>query len=483
MSIKGVSLQQLVDDLTSVGIAVATRPLVSEVESMVMTSATHDSRRVQPGALFCCVPGERSDGHAFAQAAVDAGAVALLVQHPVQTNPVVAQLVVDDVRQALGDAAASVYGHPAQQLVMIGITGTNGKTSTAHMLADILAAAGHRSEVIGTLTQTRTTPEATDLQERLAEFVAEGVTHVVMEVTSHALVLHRVRGVHFALSVFTNLSQDHLDFHETMEAYFRAKAMLFTPAYSSEAVVNADDPRGQLLFDAASIPTTMFSFEQADSLQAGTTSTFTLRGTPVTLNVGGRFSVSNALAAAQAAHMLGIADAHIAEGLERALVPGRFETILAGQSFGVIVDYAHTPDGLERVLDSARAIIGRDGKLITVFGCGGDRDRTKRPVMGDVAARFSDVAIVTSDNPRSEDPQAIIDEILVGMSQAKPGSIVVEVDRRMAISIALHQAVAGDVVVIAGKGHEQGQDIGGVVSPFDDRQIAREVLSMMRGSQ
>jgi UDP-N-acetylmuramoyl-L-alanyl-D-glutamate--2,6-diaminopimelate ligase len=472
-----INLDAICAHLDAVGISVTLNDHGHVPTSLTVSGATHDSRLVTSGSIFCCVPGDRNDGHDFAQIAVEAGAVALLVQRPIHTQPEVPQLLVSDVRSVLGHVAAAAYGHPSRKLVMIGITGTNGKTSTAHMLADILIAAGHRTEVIGTLTQTRTTPESTDLHQRLASFVDGGVTHVVMEVTSHALFLHRVVGVHFALAVFTNLSQDHLDFHENMEAYFRAKAMLFTPSFASEAVVNADDPRGHLLFDAASIPTTMFSFEQAEQLQAGVVSTFLLRGVPVTLRVGGRFSVANALAAAQAAHTLGINDTDIALGLAQTQVPGRFETIRAGQAFGVIVDYAHTPDGLERVLDSARAITSPNGRLISVFGCGGDRDKTKRPLMGAVSARLSDLSIVTSDNPRSEDPQAIISDILAGASGAARESLRVETDRRIAIQMALREAASGDVVVIAGKGHEQGQDVGGVISPFDDRVIARETLA------
>jgi UDP-N-acetylmuramoyl-L-alanyl-D-glutamate--2,6-diaminopimelate ligase len=478
--VSDVTLGDIVDHLRDRGLDVRTTAKDADFETRIV-SATHDSRRVVAGSVFCCVPGDRNDGHDFAQAAVTAGAVALVVQRLIHTNPEVPQVLLPEVRAALGHVASAAYGHPSRSLVLVGITGTNGKTSTAHMLADILLAAGHRTEVIGTLTQTRTTPEATDLHERLATFVEQGITHVVMEVTSHALVLHRVVGIHFALAVFTNLSQDHLDFHETMEAYFRAKAMLFTAEYASEAVVNADDPRGHLLFDAASIPTTMYSFEQAELLSAGVVSTFSLRGVPITLHVGGRFSVANALAAAQAAHTLGIDDQSIAAGLAQTYVPGRFETVQAGQQFGVIVDYAHTPDGLERVLEAARAITADGARLITVFGCGGDRDKTKRPLMGEVAARLSDLSIVTSDNPRSEDSQTIIDEIVAGMTATNPAAVRVEGDRRVAIADAVAEARDGDVVVIAGKGHEQGQDINGVVLPFDDRIIASEAIAAMKG--
>ena len=480
-------LGDILDDLAARNVDISVVPVdpplgggTSTAEREV-TGCTHDSRSVMPGSLFCCVPGSRSDGHSFAQIAVDSGAVALLVDHSVTTVPAVPQLIVRDVRSAMGKVAAAVHGHPSESLVMIGITGTNGKTSTAHMLAEILIAAGHQTEVIGTLTQTRTTPEATDLQERLAAFVQSGITHVVMEVTSHALVLGRVSGVRYSVAVFTNLSQDHLDFHGTMEAYFRAKAMLFTPEYADRAVVNADDPRGRLLFDAAAIPTQMFSMTQAENLQVGTVSTFTLRGLPVTLHVGGKFSVANALAAAEAASMLRVADSAIVEGLGSAVVAGRFEPVSAGQDFAVIVDYAHTPDGLVRVLESARSMTQAGRQLWCVFGCGGDRDTTKRPFMGAAAATLSDRVIVTSDNPRSEDPESIIAMILEGIPGAASTNqhsthVVTIVDRRSAIALALQSAVSGDVVVIAGKGHEQGQDVNGVVSVFDDRVVAREIL-------
>jgi UDP-N-acetylmuramoyl-L-alanyl-D-glutamate--2,6-diaminopimelate ligase len=480
-----VNIGQVRDDLIDRGIPIVGTSLGGQGEfdefvSVELTSCTHDSRLVTEGSLFCCVRGGHADGHHYAQSAVGAGARALLVEHPVETVPPVPQIVVDDVRSAMGVAAASVYGHPSASLTMIGVTGTNGKTSTAQMLAEILTVAGYRTEVIGTLTQTRTTPESTDLQARLAEFVAEGVTHVVMEVTSHALVLGRVTGVRYAVAVFTNLTQDHLDFHGTMEAYFRAKAMLFTPEFSDQAVVNADDPRGRLLFDAAAIPTTMFSMSQAEALRTGATSSFLLRGASIELPVGGRFSVSNALAAAQAATVLGIRDEAIASGLRRVVVPGRFETVETHQDFSVIVDYAHTPDGLIRVLESARDITPSGANLWCVFGCGGDRDRTKRPLMGRAAAELSDRLIVTSDNPRSEEPSSIVSDIVAGIPEDRTFIVRTELDRRRAIEIAILSAGPGDVVVIAGKGHEQGQDVNGVVTPFDDRVVAREVIEQRR---
>ncbi len=451
-----------------------------------IASVTHDSRRVEAGSLFCCVRGSRSNGHDFAQAAVDAGAVALVVDHPLTTSPQVPCFVVEDVRESLGIIAAEALGNPADHLTMIGITGTNGKTSTAHLLADMLTASGIRAAVIGTLTQTRTTPEATDLQASLVEHVNAGVTHVVMEVTSHALVLSRVRGIRFEVAVFTNLTQDHLDFHETMEAYFRAKAMLFEPSYSKRAVVNLDDPYGRLLRDASQIPTQGFQLSDVTDLQVGAPNLFTWRGHHVSLSLGGLFSVANALAAATTALSLGVPEEVIVASLATAHVPGRFEAVSAGQSTTIIVDYAHTPDGLSRVLESARQMVDRRrfaapnnaARLHVVFGCGGDRDRDKRPIMGEIAVRLADRAILTSDNPRSESPQAIIDDVLTGI--ANTSLIDVEVDRRRAIHRALEAAGPDDIVVIAGKGHEQGQDIGGVVTAFDDRTVAVEELRALQ---
>jgi UDP-N-acetylmuramoyl-L-alanyl-D-glutamate--2,6-diaminopimelate ligase len=456
--------------------------LFADHQRGAIVSVTHDSRRVTAGSLFGCVPGLKSDGHDFAQAAVDAGAVALLVDHPLTTSPQVPCFVVDSVRDALGIVAAEALGNPADHMTMIGVTGTNGKTSTAHLLGDMLTASGIRAAVIGTLTQTRTTPEATDLQTMLAEHLAAGVTHVVMEVTSHALVLSRVKGITFEVAVFTNLTQDHLDFHGTMEAYFRAKAMLFEPLYSKRAVVNLDDPYGRLLRDASQIPTQGFQLNDVSDLEVGAPNLFTWRGHRVTLALGGLFSVANALAAATTAASLGVSEDTIVASLADAHVPGRFEAISAGQATTVIVDYAHTPDGLQRVLESAREMVDRrrfsspteSAQLVVVFGCGGDRDREKRPIMGQIAVRLADRAIVTSDNPRSESPQSIIDDVLVGISDLS--KLDVEIDRRHAIHRALQAAGPNDIVVIAGKGHEQGQDIGGVVTPFDDRVVATDEL-------
>lgn len=478
--IPAVSFAALHEALIATGIAADAFAPDLTGEALINAIA-HDSREVAAGTLFCCIRGEHTDGHLFAEDAIAAGATALLVDHRVNLSRPVAQLIVADTRTAMGPVAAAVLGHPGDTMELIAITGTNGKTTTAHMLASILAASGRAVEVIGTLTQKRTTPEATDLQIRLAELRDGGTTDVVMEVTSHALQLHRVDGLRFRVGVFTNLSQDHLDFHETMEAYFRSKARLFDPSFIEQAVVNADDLHGHLLIDAATVPTTAFGLADAQDLVLNTeSSTFTWRGTPIVLAMGGGFNVSNALAAAVTAERLGVDRAAIAEGLRTVTVPGRYEPITEGQPFAVVVDFAHTPDGLERVLRAARSTLGSDGRLIVVFGCGGDRDRSKRPQMGAIASVLADLAVLTSDNPRREDPFAIIEEVEAGAASGR--SLVVEIDRRVAIARALRSARPGDVVVIAGKGHESGQEIGGITRPFDDRVVAREELRALLGA-
>ena len=367
-----------------------------------VAAITHDSRTVVPGALFCCVPGGRTDGHRFASQAVAAGAVALLDEHVLPLE--VTQVVVPEARAAMAPLAAAFYGHPSRQLEVVGVTGTNGKTTTVHLLGSALEAAGHPTRMIGTLTGERTTPEAPELQARLAAFRAEGARSVAMEVSSHALALHRVDAVWFAVVVFTNLSQDHLDFHESMEEYFAAKASLFDTDRAAVAVVNADDPHGRLLLEAAELPTVPFSLADAEGLEVGPTSSrFRWQGVDVRLPIGGRVNVANALAAATAALELGAEPADIARGLASAPpVPGRYEPVDAGQPFGVLVDYAHTPDGLEHLLRAVRETV--QGRVLLVFGAGGDRDRDKRPAMGEAATRLADETVLTSDNPRRRIP-------------------------------------------------------------------------------
>ncbi len=443
-------------------------------------AVTHDSRRVRPGVLFAALRGEHTDGHTFAADAVAAGAPAVLVDHELP-GLAATQVIVADTRRALGPLASAVHGHPSRHLTVVGVTGTNGKTTVTHVLASLLEAHGWRTGLLGTLSGRFTTPEAPDLQEALATFRDEGKRAVAMEVSSHALALHRVDGTRVALAVFTNLSRDHLDFHGTMERYFAAKARLFEPGMATEAVVCTDDPYGRLLLDGARIPTVGFSIGDAHDLTVGPlASTFRWRGRQVHLPLGGRFNVVNALAAATAAARLGVPDDVIVEGLGSvAPVPGRFEPVRAGQPFTVLVDYAHTPDGLAAVLEAAREVAA-GGRVLVVFGCGGDRDRTKRPVMGAIAARLADVVVVTSDNPRSEDPAAIIEDVRRGIPPERAAFVAVEPDRRSAIALALGQARPGDVVVVAGKGHETTQTIGDWVMPFDDRVVVREVLEAGR---
>ncbi len=455
-------------------------------DEVAITSVDFDSRRATRGSLFCCLRGDGHDGHDFAAEAVAAGAAALLCERALDLP--VPQVVVPDARAAMGLVAAAFYGQPSQQLMLIGITGTNGKTTTCTLLASVLNSAGIPTGVIGTLTGKHTTPEAPDLQAQLAAFVASGMKAVVIEVSSHALALHRVTGCRFALAVFTNLGRDHLDLHGTVESYFAAKASLFQPELSAQAVVNVDDPRGQHLVAAASIPMTEFSLRDISELVVTpTTHQYFWRGVQIRVGIGGAFNAMNSLAAATAAAALGVATDVIASGLGAApAVKGRFEPVHAGQAFDVIVDFAHTPDGLREVLPAARAATngrGLGGRVIVVFGCGGDRDREKRPEMGAVAAELADFVVVTSDNPRSEEPQAIIDAVLAGVPADYRERVVSDPDRRRAFTVAFQRAQPGDVVVIAGKGHETTQTIGGTANPFDDQAVAVAVLHEMAGGQ
>ena len=444
----------------------------------MISGITHDSRRVQPGWLFCCVPGANTDGHDHAPAAVAAGARALLVERPLDLG--VPQLVVADTRSAVGHVAAALWGNPSSALLMVGVTGTNGKTTTATLIAAVLEASGLPTRVIGTLTGRFTTPEACDLQQQLAEFVADGVKAVVMEVSSHALALHRVNGCRYSVAVFTNLGRDHLDLHGTIERYFAAKSLLFTPALAERAVVNVDDVHGRLLLDAAQVHTVGFSASDVASLEVTPTShSYDWRGQRVKVGIGGAFNAMNSLAAATACAELGFEPEAIARGLASAgTVPGRFEPVRAGQPFDVIVDFAHTPDGLREALGAARRSAS-GGRVIAVFGCGGDRDRDKRPEMGAVAAELADLVVVTSDNPRSEDPLSIVNAVIGGVPQGYRDRVLTEPDRRLAFAAAFGRAQRGDVVVIAGKGHETTQTIGDQVLPFDDRAVARELLEAM----
>jgi UDP-N-acetylmuramoyl-L-alanyl-D-glutamate--2,6-diaminopimelate ligase len=463
-----------------------------------LRSVVHDSRDVTPGALFCCIPGARSDGHDFAPAALDAGASALLVERLLE--PAATQARVDSVRATIGPLCSRFHGRPSESLRVLGVTGTNGKTSTTYLLEAIARANGERTGVIGTVEARidddviplrHTTPEATDLQSLLARMRDHAVGTVAIEVSSHALDQHRVDGTRFAAVTFTNLTHDHLDYHGTVAAYFEAKALLFDPRFSTRAAVNVDDPHGVALCERArhrgldvftySIGDSDADVHARDVVLRRDASVFEMvdarngRRGEVRTSLVGRFNVSNVLAAATTAIAGGIPFEAVLAGVgARVLVPGRFEQVPTGRDFAVLVDYAHTPDALETVLTTARALVD-GGRLLVVFGCGGDRDRSKRPLMGEVATRLADVAILTNDNPRSEDPDAIARDVLAGVPAGREQPEV-ELDRRAAIRTALHAAQRGDVVVIAGKGHEPGQTIDGVTTPFDDRVVAAEEL-------
>lgn len=434
-----------------------------------------DSRRVQSGDLFLCVPGDVTDGHDFATSAVEAGAVALIVDHWLEVP--IPQVRVADVRSAMAHISNTFFGDPSLELQVVGVTGTNGKTTTAHLVKAILDHAGVPCGLLGTLSGARTTPEAPHLQGSLRAMVDEGMRAVAIEVSSHALVQERVTGMNIDVGVFTNLSPDHLDYHGTLDDYFEAKSILFLTGLVDAAVVNTDDPRGAALFDSLDVPATAYSLALLAHVQVTMSgSEFTWRGHRVSLALPGLFNMENAVAAAEAVRLLGIDDGSIAAGLCAAgQVAGRFEVVLHGDETvaTVIVDYSHTPAGIEQVLRSVHEI-DPEAVVCIVFGAGGDRDREKRPLMGAAAVAGADRVIVTSDNPRSETPQAIADEILAGIDDRS--SVVVELDRRAAISMAITSYGANDVIVVAGKGHERTQTIGDDVFEFDDRAVVRELV-------
>jgi UDP-N-acetylmuramoyl-L-alanyl-D-glutamate--2,6-diaminopimelate ligase len=434
----------------------------------------YDARAVSPGALFFCVPGSRADGHDFAAEAVERGAVALVVERALPAS--VPQLLVPDARAAMAPAAAEFFGHPTRELAVVGVTGTSGKTTTAFLLFAVLAAAGRRPGLLGTVEArvggerrgvARTTPEAIDLQRTFREMLDAGDRSCAMEASSHASTLHRLDCTRFSALVFTNLSQDHLDFHGEMESYFQAKRRLFVEG-RPPAAVNVGDDYGRRL--AAELPDAL-TYGLTEDAEVGPEA---LAG--IALGLKGRFNEENALAAIAAARLLGIEDDCVRRGLESVRgVPGRFEAVDEGQPFSVIVDYAHKPGALETVLGEARSLAAGN-RVICVVGAGGDRDRGKRPLMGAIASTLADVTIVTSDNPRSEDPDAIITDVVAGAT----GDVEIEPDRAAAISRAMELARRGDVVVIAGRGAEQSQELADRIVPFDDREAAREALRTRR---
>lgn len=501
-------------------------------EDPVVSCIQADSRKVVPGAMFVAILGHTVDGHAFIKQAVDNGAVALLVEKR-QHDVTVPQVIVSDSRRTSAMLADVLYRHPSTALSVIGVTGTNGKTTVTHMIHHILEVAQKRSGLIGTVgvvigdrryELANTTPEAVELHGYLLEMMAHGCSHAVMEVSSHALVERRVAGIAFHVGVFTNLSQDHLDFHGTMDAYADAKALLFarlgntygdTLANNAYSVVNVDDPYAARMLDATTVQSITYGLVEPADVTANDIvlshhgvkmTVHTPKGSfPLETALIGRFNVYNILAAVATAFVEGLPLSTIAEALANyAGVPGRCERVDMGQPFGVFVDYAHTPDGLENVLSTVREFA--QGRVICVVGCGGDRDKTKRPLMARIALRWSDLALFTSDNPRTEDPESILDDMEVGVRDMEVGVRQMEVglqgaqfapvhdssfgqwpqthayvriaDRRSAIVEAVNQAQAGDVLVIAGKGHEDYQVIGRTKIHFDDREEARLALSV-----
>jgi UDP-N-acetylmuramoyl-L-alanyl-D-glutamate--2,6-diaminopimelate ligase len=481
-------------------------------DDVPVTGVEYDSRRVQPGSLFVAMRGETTDGNRYIEQAVARGAGAVVTDSAAAYDATangplqVALAEVPHGRRALAIIAANVFGHPEQKIRLSGVTGTNGKTTTAYLLEQLLRAAGRITALIGTIEYRiagevrpapHTTPESRDLLALLADGVAHGVTEGVMEVSSHALEQGRVWGVPYDVAIFTNLTQDHLDYHGTMEAYFAAKRKLFDGSQARPprvAVLNAeDDTQAALMETAQTAGSDIWSygadhgdFRARDIVMRPNGMRFTLVSpqgeAPIEVALPGRVNVLNLLAASAAAMARGLSLAQIAKAAPMLhAVPGRFEAVDAGQPFTVVVDYAHTDDALRNVLALARdLVLERKGRVLTVFGCGGDRDRTKRPRMGRAAAEASEIVIVTSDNPRSEDPRAIIDEILPGTA-GLAATVEVEPDRAKAIALAMTKTRAGDIVVIAGKGHEKTQTIRNQVLPFDDVAVAREAIAWLKG--
>jgi len=464
---------------------------------------TYDSRQVKPGTLFVAVSGFKTDGHLFIKDAIEKGAAAVVIEDALFQSADYTWVMVPNSRKALADLSAVVYNFPSGKLNIIGVTGTNGKTTTTNLITIVLERAGHCPGLIGTvhnrigneiLPVNHTTPEAPDLQKLFVKFLDKGADYVIMEVSSHALDLYRVNGTEFDVAVFTNLTQDHLDFHRDMEHYFAAKGRLFCGlgVKSSKkrrkfAIINIDDQYANELIEMTAVPVITYGIQKDADVRAEDVkvtdkgASFILRYTnqafPVNLKMTGIFNVYNALAATAVGLVEGVSIENIIDSLENvAGIPGRFEKVDEGQNFTVIVDYSHTPDGLENCLRTAREFA--EQKIITVFGCGGDRDRKKRPLMGEVAGRLSDFVIITSDNPRTEEPDSIIEEILPGLAKTKNSNNYVKItDRREAILHAVKMAQAHDIVIIAGKGHETYQIIGDKVLPFDDRIVAQEAIN------
>ena len=460
-------------------------------QDVSISGIEYDSRRVMPGNLFCCIVGTYKDGHEYAHMAVERGAAALVVQHELPIK--LPQIVVSDARAAMAQLSAAYYGFPASGLRIVGITGTNGKTSSTYMLKSIAEKAGYKVGLIGTIRNMigsrcidteRTTPESVDLQKLLRQMKDENVDLVVMEVSSHSLDQGRVHGIRFEIGEFTNLTQDHLDYHKTIDNYLAAKKRHFLAC--GTAVVNADDAYAKKMTDGLDIPVVTFGIREKAKVFATNIEitekgvSFDLnakgfRGVPVRVPIPGLFSVFNALGVAAIALEMGMPIEAVQRGVEEmGSVSGRLEPLPTnGREFSVILDFAHTPDALVNILSTAREFA--KGRIVTVFGCGGDRDKAKRPIMGETAGRLSDFLVVTSDNPRTEDPNAIIASIVEGVKKSGCEYVVIE-NRRKAIRYAIENAQRNDVIILAGKGHENYQEINGVKSHFDEKEIVAELM-------
>jgi UDP-N-acetylmuramoyl-L-alanyl-D-glutamate--2,6-diaminopimelate ligase len=463
-------------------LADAVRENIDQTEVLIgddpeISGIEHDSRKVRSGDLFACIPGAHADGHGFAQNAIANGAVALLCERRLAVD--VAQIICPNARRGMAHAAAALAGNPSAAISVVGVTGTNGKTTVVTLLGKLLELLGDEVTVLGTLTGARTTPEANELQAALAQAVTDDNQRVVMEVSSHALDMGRVDGIEFEVVAFTNLSVDHLDYHGTIENYFAAKSLLFDQRFAPTAVIDVSSPHGRLLADTSNQDVVRVT--SGDVLEANPSLLrLRWRGRDVSVPIGGMFNAANITLVAEIAVVLGFTEEQVAESLaELEPVPGRFEAIVEGQNVAVLVDYAHTPDGLSSVLQAARQVT-TDGRVIVVFGCGGDRDHTKRPEMGRIAESLADIVIVTSDNSRSASSLAITEAIVSGMGTPP---LAVEIDRRAAIAAALDTAGAGDTLVIAGKGHETTQTTGDSVVAFDDRVVVRELLQELGQSE
>lgn len=469
------------------------------LQGLSITGIQYDSRKVALGNLFVAIKGFQSDGHQYIRQALEQGAIAVMISDEAYCSNEYPWILVEDCRLALAQISSVFYGHPSEKLTLIGVTGTNGKTTTTNLICHIIEAQGEKTGLIGTihnrigdkvLEGSRTTPESLELQQMFAAMVDEGIHYAVMEVSSHALELHRVDCCDFDIAVFTNLTQDHLDYHVTMENYCKAKTILFQmlgkngekAGLQKTAVINMDDPWAGHFLVASNVPAVTYSMHKdaswkAEQVEVGAEGVrYSVDGHPVQLHLTGNFNVYNSLAALAVGEALGFSLDSVIQALEQVNgIAGRFQTVKGARDFSVIVDYAHTPDGLENVISTAQAFA--KGNVITVFGCGGDRDRTKRPLMGEVAAELSDYCVVTSDNPRTEDPEQILQDILPGVEKhMQQDTYHVEVDRRKAIHYAVQMAQPGDVVLLAGKGHENYQDVNGVKHHFDDYEVAQEAI-------